>query len=200
MSNKTKASGKFVLRLPESLHKNLRKVSERHGISLNELCKRELESAMSPNRKINSENKNQLISDSLIEKISEVWKKELLAIILFGSAVREELREDSDLDLMIVLKEDSPITRSLYKTWQEELSFLAEQGLHEVSPHFVSLSKNALSVGSIWLEVALEGQILWEKDFSVSRFIVSLRKLIAEGKIRRYYSENQAYWVKEQHA
>ena len=50
----------------------------------------------------------------LVAAISELVGKALDGLVLFGSMARGESREGSDMDLLIVLRQSLPLTRSLY--------------------------------------------------------------------------------------
>ncbi len=118
-----------------------------------------------------------VVSQSFLEKIIEVWQEEVLAIILFGSAARGELQSHSDIDLLLVLAPQIEISREYYRRW--EMFYDNNRVLisheKEISPHFVNLASDPLQVGGLWYEVALEGMVLWQKDpSSVGVFLMDI--------------------------
>ena len=52
--------------------------------------------------------------------------------------------------------------------------------------------------GSVWLEAAVDGVTLWDRQLRVSRFLGRLRRAIVEGRWVRRFLHGQPYWVNGQ--
>ncbi len=185
-------SGKFVLRIPKNLHMTLKKRVEQEGVSLNALCTDALQSfgdagrpGFLPGNKPSSE-----------KWILEAFGGSLLGLILFGSYARGEQREDSDVDLMIVLSDSTPLDRSLYALWDEKNPSGPGDRL---SPHFVHIPERTDDAGSIWLEAAIDGIMLYDNEHAVGRFLSGLRRAIMTGMFRRGQAYGQPYWSNTAH-
>ena len=129
----------------------------------------------------------------VLQKLQEHFKSQLLGLVLFGSVSRGTERPSSDIDLLIVLAETIPIEGKLYRDWDnfsEGLSF------EKYSPHFVHLPPDVLKSGSLWLEIALEGQVLFDTHGQVEQRLQHLRQLIAERIFKRDYAYGIPYWKK----
>lgn len=174
-------SGRFVLRLDPELHGQLKKQAVKEGVSLNQLIVDKLSSGKT----------------SQFGIIRKVFKDRLVGIVLFGSHVRNEERESSDIDLLLVLSEDSRIERELYSLWDEKVQVSLGE---KYSPQFVKIPKEPRLASSIWLEVALEGVILYERGLELRKFIFELKHMIASGVFRRQLIYGQPYWVRGSHA
>lgn len=189
------ASGKFVLRLPPRLHSILRERSIKKGVSLNRFCSDILETSQ---RKAASSPPptadEMLIPRSLVLSCREAWKDELLGLALFGSAARGEMRGGSDVDLLIVLRPTAELSRQRYADWDKLSAPLL--GEAEINPQFVRLHEEALDAGGLWYEVAIDGKILYEWDFEITRFLGKIRDAMARGEISRKISHGHPYWVK----
>jgi hypothetical protein len=159
----------------------LKRKSLEAEISLNELCLRMLDHADAPSSSL---------SASLLPAIRSAFAKDLVGVLLFGSAARGTEQATSDIDLLIVLAETLPITRALYAQWDAAI-----RDHEKVSPHFVRLPPSIEGAGSIWFEAAMDGIVLWEQGNAVSGFLVAVRRAIAEGKIRRRTVHGHPYWV-----
>ncbi len=168
-------SGKFVLRIPEALHQTLSLDALAKGCSLNELIQAKL-------------SERSWLSDEIIGKMVEAFDP--LAIIQFGSSVRGEQTRDSDIDLLIVLDKSVAIERRLYDRWDQFLG-----PMRKYSPQFVHPPDFEGSIGGLWLEVALEGQILFERDALVRRSLARIKDLIASGHYIRRWTHGQSYWT-----
>lgn len=185
-------SGKFVIRMPEHLHRWLKDEALRTGVSLNRLCVTKLQA----NAK--SSDKAPLhagfFPKDLIDKIIQRWQEELLGLVFFGSAARGEATDDSDIDLLLIMKPGVRIARDLYRHWDE---FEGIQDSNRISPHFVSLPGSIQEAGGLWYETALDGLVLWERDHHVTRFLRALREAMSRGEIQRRTLHGSPYWIKE---
>jgi hypothetical protein len=167
------------------------------GLSLNSLCVGLLSEASSGERAPAREG-SLLPSaagtelDALARRCVETYGDDLLGIVLFGSAARGELRDDSDVDLLLVLAQGVPLRRRLYRQWDE----LAAGGCrgHEVNAHFVRVPATTDQAGSLWLEVAVEGVVIFDRRGDVHRFLVALRLAMASGAFVRSMAHGQPYW------
>jgi predicted nucleotidyltransferase len=123
------------------------------------------------------------------------WESELEGLVLFGSASRGDLWETSDIDLLLVVRDGIEITRDLYRKWEA-----ASVWNERVSPQFVALPETEETAGGVWLEAAIDGIVLWDRDLRVSRLLGQLRRAMAEGRLIRRYAHGQPYWVRTRSA
>ena len=180
-------SGRFVVRVPPSLHARLRRESSRLGVSLNDLCRTALESCVAEDAPRYDPNGGR---STHVDTAAAVAGDALLGVVLFGSTARGEALDSSDIDILVVVSSAVALTRDLYRRWDEACSD------RTVSPHFVHLPDGAESAGSIWYEVALEGVVLHERDRVLTRTLQGLRRAIADGRVERRYSHGHPYWVR----
>ncbi len=174
-------SGKFVLRLDPHLHKELKAEARRQNESLNSFCISRLKQSQ----------KNSPVDSSLLNAILEEFNP--LGVIVFGSVVRGDHTEKSDLDLLIVMPSEVRVDRSLYKRWDSIISDA------KISPQFSHLPQLDLAIGSLWLETSLEGEILYESSLrEVSRVHREIRMQIASGLYQRKFSHGHAYWMRKE--
>lgn len=192
-------SGRFVIRIPKDLHERLRREAMHTGRSLNRVCIEKLQaerpSCAAPGT---AAARAGPISPESLDEISLRWSDDLVGLVLFGSVARGEATENSDIDLLLVMRPEARITRSLYSRWE---AFCRESGgmhdLDRISPHFVNLPRSVSEAGGLWYEAALEGIVLRERDCRVSRFLRSAREAVAHGRIRRRWLHGSPYWIKE---
>jgi len=189
-------SGKFVVRLPPQLHQQLKIESLKRGVSLNELCQERLSSLP----QIRSQKTGPLPETVLTRVLDTAKKLELpiQGILLFGSFARGEQDESSDVDLLLILSSEKKIERSLYQDWDLAFSEYRFHGPHEINVHFVYLPEDPKNCGSLWLECALEGILLFEvKEAKIQKKVVQIRSLIAQGHWRRKFAHGHPYWTEE---
>jgi hypothetical protein len=179
----SRASGRFVLRIDPGLHAQLRKSAKEAGLSLNEYCARKLSS---PGGDISGP------FAEAVRRATSLLGADLLGVMVFGSWARDELSETSDIDLLIVVADARPIHRDLYASW-DEAPLVWES--HPLEPHFVDLPESGGRISGLWAEAALEGVVLLERGFVLSRRLVEVRRRIADGRLVRRSSHGHPYWV-----
>ena len=152
MSKKINKSGKFVLRINPELHAELIKKASEREYSLNQYCKEVLGGKRDEGASL------------WLQELIRLLKKtgfQCEGVILYGSASRGEEREGSDYDLLVVLETGFEITSDLYREFdKKDSSFLPKNS----SVQFALLPEDPESVGSLWLEVSLDGIILFDKS------------------------------------
>lgn len=178
-------SGRFVLRIDPGLHASLREAARAAGTSLNEYCARKLASS--------AVRADEAVS-GVVERATSVLRDSLLGIVVFGSWARGEHAARSDVDVLVIPEKSVEITRELYRRWD------AGPGLswhgHPVEPHFARLPPEPVGISGLWAEVALDGLVLFERDFVVSRRLSGLRRTILAGRISRRLAQGRPYWVR----
>jgi len=177
-----------VLRLPSGLHARLKSCAEAQGVSLNQLCVSMLEAGL------RGPGLNLMSNWPETGDVLEAWREELEGLLVFGSSARRETWASSDLDLLLVVRPGVELARGLYRRWDE---FAQSRGWSaRLSPQFARLPGSENDAGSLWLEAAVDGILVWDRDLRVSRFLGILRLALAEGKMTRRYVHGQPYWVK----
>jgi hypothetical protein len=135
-------------------------------------------------------------AQELANALTREWGNDLIGIVLFGSAARGEATAGSDIDILIVLEAGCSITRALYDRWDGMIRSRGNRTDERVSPQFVVLSSDPSQVGSLWLEVAREGIIVFDPGGRVARFLVALRDYILSGAVSRRTAHGHPYWVR----
>jgi predicted nucleotidyltransferase len=192
-------SGRFLLRISPDLHRRLRDRAARQGISLNRLCAGILEAAANPRegtREIEGEITGAALS-SLVERCRSVFGQDLLGLVIFGSMARGEEFPDSDVDILVIVDRRCRLRRSLYERWANEIEPVINDPLgRELSPHFCYPPSSPEEAGGLWLEVSIDGVVLWERDAAVSRHLRAIRRYLASGGAMRRIQHGHGYWVR----
>ena len=179
------ASGRFVLRLDPALHASLREVARAAGTSLNRYCASKLSSSAPV---LDHE------AAAIVHRARAILGESLLGVVAFGSWTRGAESPSSDLDILLAAGERVSVSRDLYRNWD------AEPGLswhgHPVSPHFARLRPEFEPVSGFWAEVALDGLVVFDPEWVVSRHLVALRRRISAGEIKQRVAGRRSYWVR----
>lgn len=182
-SNASRPSGRFVLRLPSSLHAKLRDEANAAGDSLNELCVRKLGRVASD------------LPDAILEVVArakDAFGGRLIGLLLYGSWVRGDAASDSDIDVMVVLDRLVPLNMLLYQRWNQHE---CDTGAHELDIHFAHLPVPGELPTGLWAEISLDGRVIHDRDLIVTRTLSAIRRRIAAGDLVRRSSHGQPYWV-----
>ena len=129
-----------------------------------------------------------------VERAAAVVGDSLAGVAVYGSWARGETTETSDVDVLVVVDSSTPITRGLYRRWDEEPVHWEGR---RVEPHFVHPPLPGQTPTGTWAEVALDGIVLFDRDLGLSRRLVQLRKSILDGTMERREIHGQPYWVRE---
>jgi hypothetical protein len=170
------------------LHLALKKRAQKDGISLNAVCTNAFSSYLGEKGWAAWRQ-----APVPVQSILEFLNDSLLGLLLFGSFARGEQRDDSDIDILVVVRDDTPLTRALYRRWDAGVS---KQSEDRYSPHFVHIPPTMQAAGSIWLEAAIDGIVLYDSDFLVERFLGRVRKAIMDGEFERRLAYGLPYWMK----
>lgn len=184
-------SGKFVLRIPPSLHHGLSQRAHVEKLSLNALCQHLLEQGLT------TESEGSWRGDlhRLIPLLQRRFRQRLLGIITFGSRVRGDETASSDLDLLIALESSIPITRELYRWWQEDVHPAIRSDV-TINPHFAHPPESPKRAGSLWYEIALGHEIIVQHKNRLQKCLENILKEIQEGAVERKWKHGHPYWVR----
>ena len=96
------------------------------------------------------------------------------------------------MDVLVVVQPTMRLTRGLYRRWDEEPVWWAGRS---VEPHFVQLPAAGAAAGGLWAEVALDGIVVHERDYRLSRWLIQVRASILSGRMARRVVHGQAFWT-----
>lgn len=195
---KGKNDSKILVRLPRTVHRSLKQLAGEAGKSLNAFCAEALESSTrsckpAPVAKAPLCRLSDAI-ESALRIVDSAFAGDILGVLLFGSAARDEQTESSDVDLLFAVDERMDLNRSMYAGWDDAAS--RDGLLSRVSPHFSRLPADGRSAGGLWLEAAIEGIVLRDPQLRISRILADIRRSIAAGEVVRKTSYGIPYWVR----
>jgi len=170
-----------LLRLPADLHRAATRIAAAEGISFNEFCIRRLKAAPA------TEEVSRTAAD-VQSRAAAMFGGHLVGLVALGSWVRGEAAASSDVDVLIVVSAQTPVTRDLYRQWDAGAP-LSMNG-HPIDAHFVS----GTTASALWYEAAVDGVLWLDRTGDIGRHLATLRRHIAEGRVTRGYAHGQPYW------
>lgn len=129
------------------------------------------------------------LNETVVQDITPVVRalqqglgKKLVAVVLFGSRARGDAKEESDWDLLVIAKDlpkrqmerYSKTKEILPQKWRGRISILAK-----TPDEFEAV------LPSLYLEIALDGQILYDPQDYAGIQLQKLRRLIRAKDLRR---------------
>jgi predicted nucleotidyltransferase len=116
-----------------------------------------------------------------VEAFNAAFGKRLVSVVLFGSRARGESGVDSDWDLLV-------IAEGLAESYWERQRAI-HQALSNVGGTLSLVAKTPEEFESylapLYLDVALDGQILFDRDGYASRKLAELRRIITRAGLYR---------------
>ena len=131
-------------------------------------------------------------TDQVIRRATDVLRDALVGVVAFGSWARGELGPSSDIDVLIVAAPSVPITRALYRLWDDQP--IDWKG-HPIEAHFARLPDGTRPPSGFWAEVAVDGRVLVDARGHVSAYLSTVREAVASGRLRRRKMHGHPYWV-----
>ncbi len=131
------------------------------------------------------------VLEPVVEALREGLGDHLIAVVLFGSRARGEANADSDWDLLVIARylPQKPFQRHLFlkqllpPEWRGQVTILAR------TPEEFEAYLPAL-----FLDVALDGVILYDSRDYMAKRLAGLRRLIREQGLRRVRMGRDLVW------
>jgi len=125
--------------------------------------------------------------EEVVNAFCQVFKDELVALVLYGSYARGEQKKSSDIDLLIVLKKIDDRYEVFKKFIQVEKileqSFykkLKEKGFDPyISPVFLDV-ENATRFRPLYIDIVFDAKILYDKDNIMKETFERVKKRLEE--------------------
>ena len=142
----------------------------------------------------------QAFKDGLLERLGD----ELIALVLYGSVARGEARPESDVDLLIILRDASPVYYERLKPILEveralrispRANTLRQKGLTPYLSYLVLSEEEARENRYIFLDMIEEARILYDREGFFARRLRELKeRLMALGSRKVYLENGSWYW------
>ncbi|BFI76800.1 nucleotidyltransferase domain-containing protein [Sulfurisphaera ohwakuensis] len=140
--------------------------------------------------------------NNIVRIMREEFKDDLISIVLYGSVARGDNRNDSDVDLLIVmnnLPKNSMLKRiRLFETRVEDKLKLDE---YWNKGYYISLSPilktpdEAEKISPLYLDMVYDAVILYDKDQFFTRILEKLKEKLRELGAERIIMGKKWYWI-----
>lgn len=140
--------------------------------------------------------------NNMLEIMKEEFKDDLISVVVYGSVARGDNRNDSDVDLLIIIKnlpKDSMLKRiRLFETKVEDKLNLDE---YWKMGYYISLSpvlktpEEAEKFSPPYLDMVYDAVILYDNNYFFTRILQKLRDRLKELGAERVRMGKKWYWV-----
>ncbi|NPA23526.1 MAG: nucleotidyltransferase domain-containing protein [Crenarchaeota archaeon] len=133
----------------------------------------------------------EIVKDCLVEAFLKVIEENLVSIVLYGSYARREARQDSDVDVIIVLEKLPEDRFELHKKLDEVEDLfwrcLSRRGVYirpVISPVILDRER-ANTFRPLYIDAIFDAEILYDKDNFMSNVLERVRKKLSKLGARR---------------
>ena len=172
---------KILLRIPASLHEQIKARAKAAKISINSLLQRYIEQGALGVTAVSG-------TDEIIRAADAQFGSNFIGLLLFGSRARGDAHDTSDTDIMLVVDPSVRIDRAAYRYWDQN----TPEGISIQISHLPAAPREA---GSLWLECALDGRVLHDPSGRIVEFLNHARGYITSGAVIRKTTHGQGFWV-----
>jgi predicted nucleotidyltransferase len=132
--------------------------------------------------KTENRGRNDLFARELVSALEEFFKNNLRGVVLFGSRARGEGRRNSDWDVLILAEEipENPVDRTLLL---KDICF--KKGIRGVSPIIRTLEEFEKSLRPLYLDIAWDGILLFDRAGYVSAKIKEIKEIVKKSDLKR---------------
>ena len=140
--------------------------------------------------------------NNMLKILKEEFKDDLISVVVYGSVARGDNRNDSDVDLLIIMEnlpKDSMLKRiRLFETKVEDKLNLDE---YWKMGYYISLSpvlktpEEAEKFSPLYLDMVYDAVILYDRNYFFTRILQKLRDRLKELGAERVRMGKKWYWV-----
>ena len=141
---------------------------------------------------------------NFVRLLKEIYKEDLLSIILFGSVARGKWNNESDIDLFIIFSNKSSIRTAInnrltkiISDYERKTKLKNSKGnrLFSTIQDISLLLKDLHAFRTIFYDIAMDGIILFDRNQTGFHFLKKIKKRIEEKGLKRVFiKENDYYW------
>ena len=142
------------------------------------------------------------IITNILKKIVDIYKDNLVSLIIFGSYARNNPRLNSDLDILIILKQGKKRTElndffyeKIEKEFEKDLLNLYENyGINiDLSPFIIS-KENSSYFNPLYLDMAEQSEIILDENNYFSEILKRIKKIKKQYNIKKLNYGNRYFW------
>lgn len=138
------------------------------------------------------------LNETVVQDITPVVRalqqglgKELVAVVLFGSRARGDAKEESDWDLLVIAKD---LPKRQMERYRKTKEILPQKWRGRISILAKTPDEFEAVLPSLYLEIALDGLILYDPQEYAAVQLLKLRRLIQAKDLRREKRGTDFIW------
>ena len=125
------------------------------------------------------------------EELSELLGDEFISLALFGSWARGEAREESDVDVLVVLKslKGTEARSAIYRTIAKHV----KRALTLVDVRLNEIASNEVVLTPLLINIVADAIVIWDTGNLLREFVEKGRALIRKAGLFRYRTPDGKY-------
>ncbi len=143
--------------------------------------------------------------DVFVNLLSHYYRNKLLSVVVYGSVARNKARENSDIDILIILekaqaeyyKRTEEIIKILKKLRHtNEYNLLRKKGYSAYIKPIIFSKQETKANKYLFLDIIEDGIILYDQNQFFKKRLLSFKKRLKELGAKRFYLNNGSwYWI-----
>jgi predicted nucleotidyltransferase len=141
------------------------------------------------------------VADRVLAAAHKIYGDRLVSVVLYGSVARGTMRQDSDIDLLIVAR-DLPVGRfnrvkefeAVEDTVEEDIRRAASRGIHTTLSPIFKTPEEVAAGSPLLLDMVEDARVLYDRENCFAGHMNRLRHRLAELGAKRVWKGNAWYW------
>ena len=141
------------------------------------------------------------VLSKLLTLLLEVFGENLVSLVVFGSVARGDYRRDSDIDLLLVVK-NLPKGRfrrvELFEKAEEklerDLSTLFDKGYYISFSPIIKTPEEASKISPLYLDMIEDAVIVYDRNGFFEKILLRLKRKLEELGAERVWMGKKWYW------
>ncbi len=138
------------------------------------------------------------LSQAVVENLRKRFSDSLVAVALFGSAARNEAKERSDFDFLVILRGIPKSLERRYQVYRPIHDALTAQSSRTTDITVIDLDEEFITdenaeITSLMLNIASDAAILYDPEGKLASFLEGVRRLIRAAGLERYRTKDGKY-------
>ncbi|BCU68155.1 DNA polymerase [Sulfolobales archaeon HS-7] len=145
------------------------------------------------------------VLEKLVKLLSEEFGDKLISVVIYGSVARGDNRKDSDVDLLLVIKElPKTLTERIMlfekveKGIEDDIERLRDQGYYVTLSPIMKTPEEAVRFSPLYMDMTEDAIILYDKDHFFKTVLDETKERLQKlGFERVWVSKKVWYWRKK---
>ncbi|MEZ0343266.1 MAG: nucleotidyltransferase domain-containing protein [Caldimicrobium sp.] len=145
----------------------------------------------------------EIFIEKIFKEVKRYYGDRLISFVLFGSQARGTQRPDSDIDLLLVIKDlpksrlkrSEEFTTKIENKLEKELERLYSKGIYTWINAILKTPEEIEKGSLLLLDMIEDAKILYDKEDFFKKRLERLKKRLEKWGAKRVWKGNAWYWI-----